>query len=112
MKNSLGLFACVEIPNNTNITIYMGKFKTMNTTERGNTEQKYMFHTMYKYFGPRKSSPGELDYNRLSKKTGVMGSTYDALRDDRETWSFGDELYLGAHMIKDVNLGKIEGCGK
>ena len=58
---------------------------------------------MYKYFSPRGSSLGGWEYNRFNEKTEVMGSTYVALRDDRETWSFGDKLYLGPRMINDVN---------
>jgi len=97
-----GLFACVDIPVNESITVYMG-----NEKDEVNENRNYMFKTNWKY---KKHTSGDLKWDNTRKSTSKTkkyerGTMIDAVSDDKNSWDSGDELYLGAHMINDACHG-------
>ena len=48
-------------------------------------------------------------HNHVKKKDGSRGTVIDAIDAGKDSWEYGHNLYLGAHMINDPSLSMKEG---
>ena len=95
-----GLFTCVQIDKGTTVTYYMG-----NEKEVVDDTRQYTFSTSYQHTAPL----GWHMDKSVGKKGGSNGTVIDAIESDRDSWEYGDNLYLGAHMINDPSFSMKEG---
>ena len=75
-----GLFACVDIPVNESITVYMG-----NEKDEENINRNYMFKTNWKY---KQHTSGDSKWHNTRKSTSKTkkcerGTMIDAVSDDK-----------------------------
>ena len=90
-----GLFACVDMPKDTIISIYIG-----NEKKSADENRDYVFNTSFHFNKGGKWVQGK------KKKDGSRGTILDAIPDDSKVWKKGLDLFLGAHMINDPNFMK------
>ena len=88
----------MNIMKGTTVTIYMGIEK-----KRVDENRKYIFETKYRHtakFGW---------HIHVTKKDGSRGTVIDGIDAAKDSWEYGDNLYLGAHMINDPYFSMKEG---